>query len=64
MAKYQAARQREGRSGPVPVQEWSREFMEELQTKFGDFLRMDLAESTRRVVQGRCTVVGGSARVD
>lgn len=48
MARYQGTRQREGRQKPVPVQDWSAEFMQRIQTNFGDFMRMDLADSTRR----------------
>lgn len=47
MARYQAVRQREGR--PVPVREWSRDFMWRIKTRFGEFLRLDLAESTRKI---------------
>jgi integrase len=47
MAKYQVARQQEGRSRPVPAEQWGRDFLEQIKHNFGDFLRLDLAQSSR-----------------
>jgi site-specific recombinase XerC len=45
-ATYQAARQA-GRK-PVPVEQWSQEFLQDLQQRFPEFLQLDLADSAQQ----------------
>lgn len=47
MAKYQVARQREGRERPISVEQWDQGFLQRIRSQFADFLRLDLAESTQ-----------------
>lgn len=51
MAKYQVARQREGRERPIPVEQWGEDFLERIRNQFGDFLQWDLAESTQHTYE-------------
>jgi len=46
MARCQAIRHREGRPGPVRA--LSQDLMRRAKTQFGEFLMLDLAESTRK----------------